>query len=226
MVEGSSNIFRFELGSAAPEPVVLIYGKVLNSKTKEPLEAHINYNDLSNNVSMGIASSNPKDGSYKIILPVGKAYSFLGEKTGFYPISDNIDVTNITSYAEIERNLYLSPVEVGEIIRLNNLFFDTDKYDLKPSSMAELNRLVKFLNANATTEIQISGHTDDKGTDEHNTTLSQERVNSVIKYLVSKGINNNRLKGVGYGETKPLKTNETEEGRAQNRRVEFTILKK
>jgi outer membrane protein OmpA-like peptidoglycan-associated protein len=226
VADKSSNIFRFTLGSAAPEPVLLVYGKVLNSKTNEPLGATINYYDLSNNASMGTASSDPKDGSYKIILPVGRAYSFLAEKAGFYPISDNLDVTNLTAYTEIERNLYLTPVELGEVIRLNNLFFDTDKSDLKKSSEAELDRLVKFLNNNKSIEIQISGHTDDKGTNEHNQTLSQDRVNSVIKYLVNKGIDNSRLKGVGYGETKPIKTNETEEGRAQNRRVEFTILKK
>jgi len=226
VADKSSNIFRFELGSAAPEPVLLVYGKVLNSKTNEPLGASINYYDLANNASMGTAISDPKDGSYKIILPVGKAYSFLAEKSGFYPISDNLDVTNLTQYTEIERNLYLTPVDIGEVIRLNNLFFDTDKSDLKPSSAAELDRLAKFLKSNATVEIQISGHTDDKGTDEHNQTLSQDRVNSVIKYLVNKGISNTRMKGVGFGETKPIKSNETEEGRAQNRRVEFTILKK
>lgn len=221
-----SNIFRFELGSAAPEAVLVIYGKVLNSKTNEPLEASINYNDLANNSSMGLAYSNPKDGSYKIVLPVGKDYSFLAEKNGFYPISDHIDVKSLTGYTEIERNLYLSPLEVGEKIRLNNLFFDTDKADLKPASEAELNRLVKFMNQYPTMEIQILGYTDNVGSDDHNLTLSQSRVNSVVAYLSKKGISASRLKGEGMGEKNPVASNDTEEGRAKNRRVEFTILKK
>lgn len=223
---GLANIFRFELGSAAPEPVLLIYGKVLNSKTNEPLEANINYNDLLNNASMGMAISNPKDGSYKIVLPLGKDYSFLAEKNGFYPISDHIDVKSLKAYTEIERNLYLSPLEVGEKIRLNNLFFDTDKSDLKPASEAELNRLVKFMTTYPAMEIQISGYTDNVGSDDHNLTLSQSRVNSVVNYLTKKGISSSRLKGVGMGEQNPVASNDTEEGRAKNRRVEFTILKK
>lgn len=224
--DGSEDIFRFKMGSAKPEPVVLIYGRVLNSKTKDPLGAVIDYNNLSDNKNMGTAISDENTGTYKIVLPVGKAYSFNAEKDGYYPISENMDLTNITEYTEIQRNLYLSPVEIGDVIRLNNIFFDTDKSDLKPESEAELNRLLAFLNSNPTTVIQISGHTDDKGSDTHNQELSQERVNSVINFLVKKGINSERLKGIGYGESMPISSNETEEGRAQNRRVEFTILKK
>ncbi len=223
---GKSNIFKFELGSAAPEAVLLIKGKVLNSKTGAPLSADINYSDLTTNTNMGFARSDPKTGEYKIVLPVGKIYDFLAEKNGFYPISDNIDVKALTGYTEIERDLYLTPIEVGEKIRLNNLFFDTDKYDLKSTSIAELKRLIKFMNSYPAMEIEIAGYTDNKGSDEHNMTLSQSRVNSVVSYLTKNGISASRLKGKGYGKENPVATNDTEEGRAKNRRVEFTILKK
>lgn len=226
VANGKSNIFKFELGSAAPDPVLLIKGKVLNSKTNEPLAAEINYSDLSTNNNMGFARSDPKTGEYQIVLPVGKNYGFLADKMGFYPISDNIDVKALTGYTVIERDLYLTPIEVGEKIRLNNLFFDTDKYDLKLSSGAELKRLIAFMNTYPNMEIEISGYTDNKGTDEHNMALSQSRVNSVISYLTKNGISASRLKGKGYGKENPVATNDTEEGRAKNRRVEFTILKK
>lgn len=228
--EGSNNntsdIFRISLGEAKPEPVVLIYGKVLNRKNNQPLSADITYNNLATDEVLGTAISNPKDGSYKIILPLGKVYSFMAEKTGFYPISENFDVNNLTEYTEIERNLYLSPIDLGETIRLNNIFFEYDKADLKSESESELNRLIKFLKDNPTVQIEISGHTDDQGSDEYNKNLSQKRVNSVVAYLTSKGIEKERLKGVGYGESKPISENTSEEGRAKNRRVEFTILKK
>lgn len=224
--DNTSDIYRIRLGDARPEPVVLIYGKVLNRKTNEPLGANITYNNLSTDEVLGTAKSNPKDGSYKIILPLGKVYSFLAEKQGFYPISENFDVNNLKEYTEIERNLYLSPVDLGETIRLNNIFFEYDKADLKSESEAELNRLVKFLKDNPGVEIEISGHTDSQGSDEYNKNLSQKRVNSVVAYLTGKGIDQRRLKGIGYGESKPVDTNDTDEGRAKNRRVEFTILKK
>jgi outer membrane protein OmpA-like peptidoglycan-associated protein len=224
-MNGSEDIFRFEMGSAKPEPVVIIYGRVLHAKTTTPLGAPILYNNLSDNSLLGTATSDENTGLYKIVLPAGKAYTFNADKQGYYAVSENIDLTQVTEYTEIERNLYLSPIEVGDVIRLNNIFFDTDKADLKPESEAELNRLFNFLNANPNLEIEILGHTDNKGSDEHNQNLSQSRVDAVVQYLKNKGIAAYRLKGTGYGESKPIAPNETEEGRALNRRVEFLIAK-
>lgn len=226
-IESSTDIFRIRLNKEAkPEPVLLIYGKVLNKKTNAPLSASISYNDLKDNKQAGIATSNAKDGSYKIILPIGKSYSFLADKKGFYSISENINVDTLKEYTEIERNLYLAPIEVGEVIRLNNIFFELNKADLKSESTAELDRLVKVLTDNPALNIEIGGHTDNQGGDAYNINLSQNRVNSVITYLTQKGIDKSRLTGKGYGEAKPIAGNDTEEGKAQNRRVEFTVLKK
>ncbi|MFH2095217.1 MAG: OmpA family protein, partial [Bacteroidota bacterium] len=224
---GQGDIFRIKPPEAAkPEPVLLIYGKVLNKKNNEPMEAFITYNNLMTDEEIGTAVSDSKTGEYKIILPLGTNYSFRAAQEGFYPVSDNLDVSTLENYGEIERNLYLSPIEVGETIRLNNIFFDLDKATLKEESFSELNRLVRLLKENATMSITISGHTDNQGSDQYNLKLSEDRVNSVIQYLITNGVAKDRLSGKGYGESNPIGTNDTEEGKAINRRVEFTIDKK
>lgn len=224
---GELDIFRIKLPEKVkPNPVVLIYGKVLNAKTNEPVEAEIKYEILSSGVESGIANSNPSDGRYKIILPYGKNYGYSAKANGYYSVSENINLEELSEYKEIEKNLYLVPIEVGEIVRLNNVFFDFNKFEFKPESFPELDRVVKFLSDYPTLEIELSGHTDNIGTFEYNQKLSENRVNAVAEYLFSKGIQRNRIIVIGYGETQPADTNESEEGRQKNRRVEFKILKK
>lgn len=226
-IEGSLDLFRMKLPRALrPNPVVLVYGKVMNSKTKTPLGSDINYNILSSNKEVGIASSNATTGSYKIVLPAGEIYSFLAQKEGFYSVSENIDVTKITQYKEIERDLYLSPIEVGEAIRLNNLFFDFNKSVLRKESFPELDRVITLLKNNPQMKIEIAGHTDNVGTDEVNNKLSNDRATAVKVYLETKGVQSDRISSRGYGKSKPVAPNTTDEGRQKNRRVEFTILTK
>ena len=122
--------------------------------------------------------------------------------------------------------MYLSPIEIGLTVRLNNIYFDFDKTTLKSESFVELNKVVDFLKQNPSVEIEIAGHTDNKGADEYNLNLSQGRSQSVVDYIVSQGVDQSRLTAHGYGETKPIDSNDTESGRANNRRVEVTILKK
>jgi outer membrane protein OmpA-like peptidoglycan-associated protein len=126
----------------------------------------------------------------------------------------------------VNKDLFLSPIEVGIVVRLKNIYFDFDKTTLKAESFIELNKVVDFLKQNGTVEIEIEGHTDNKGSDEYNLNLSQGRSQSVVDYLAEQGIDRSRLTAHGYGESKPIDTNDTEEGRANNRRVEFTVLKK
>lgn len=223
---GKTDIFRIKLPSAVkPNPVVLIYGKVLNSKTKEPIATGITYRDMDSDVESGIARSNPSDGSYKITLPYNKSYSFFAEKDGFYSVRDTIDVPNITQYKEIERNIYLTPLEVGQDIPLNNVFFVRSESTLLSSSFSELNKLAATLIDNPTLEIELAGHTDNVGSAEKNVILSEQRVERVKKYLVDKGVAEERITGKGYGGAKPIADNATEATRKLNRRVEFKITK-
>lgn len=224
---GGSDIVRIKLkDEIKPNPVVLVSGKVINAKTNQYVDANIIYQLLPDGKEAGIARSNPNNGDYKIVLPYGKNYSFNAGAQGYIAVSDNLDLTSVSTYQEITRNLYLYPVEVGETIRLNNIFFETAKFDLLPTSFVELDKLVKILTDNPQMEISISGHTDNVGNDAINQTLSANRAKAVVDYLVSKSIVATRLQQAGYGKTKPLSTNDTEEGRALNRRVEFTINKK
>lgn len=224
---GEEDIFRVKVShTAKPEPVVIIYGKVFSKNTKEPLEADIAYYELNSREAPGTARSNPEDGSYKIVLPYGKAYGFLAEKKNYLSESDHIDLTEIKNYTQIERNLYLSPIEVGKSITLNNVFFERSKAVLLPESKAELDRLADVLKNNPGIHIELSGHTDNIGNPDINLALSEERVKAIQKYLTDKGIDAGRLSGKGYGGTMPVASNDSEASRKLNRRVEFTIVHK
>jgi outer membrane protein OmpA-like peptidoglycan-associated protein len=226
-IDRTADLFSVKLPEVLrPKAVVLVHGKVLNTKTKEPLQATISYNILATDREVGLASSAPKDGSYKIALPAGEAYSFLAAREGFYPVSENIDLSKVTSYQEIERDLYLAPLEVGEVIRLNNLFFDFNKSVLRKESVAELDRVVNLLRNNPAMNIEIGGHTDNIGDDAVNNKLSLDRATAVKTYIGKGGIDAGRIVSKGYGKTKPVSANTTDEGRQKNRRVEFIIIKK
>jgi len=228
-IEGTGNddIYRIKLPeNVKPDPVVLVYGKVINSKNSQPLDATISYNSLSDNVEVGTAKSNSFDGKYKIILPYGKKYSFQANNSGYYSISNYLDLSEISEYKEMNIDIEMKPIEIGETIRLNNIFFDFNESTLSPESYMELDRVVKLLNENPNIEIELSGHTDNVGSDEYNDNLSLNRASSVAKYIILKGVNSQRIISKGYGKKSPVASNDSEEGRQLNRRVEFTILKK
>ena len=221
---GDIDIFRIELHeSLRPKPVVLVKGRVVDSSTKEGVGAVINYYDLFDGRFLGEATSDPGTGKYRIVLPAGQSYSFLAEKADYYSISENIDALGINSYQEIERDLYLGPVKKGSTIRLNNIFFETAKYNLKPESNHELNRLILLMNNYPGMKIELAGHTDNEGQESYNQNLSELRAKEVYNFLLP-FFSEERLQYKGYGESKPIATNDTEAGKQQNRRVEFTIL--
>ncbi|MCG8319073.1 MAG: OmpA family protein [Cytophagales bacterium] len=209
-----------------PAPVILVKGKVINAKTNEPITAKIIYEQLDTGVEVGYTNADPTTGEYQILLPAGANYGFLAMKEGFVPLSENIDLQDLKEYKEIERDLYLVPMEVGVPFRLNNIFFDFDKSVLKKESFPELNRMLELMHENPDMTFEIAGHTDWIGTDEYNFGLSQRRANAVYNYFLKNGIKKERLSPVGYGESRPVATNATDEGRAENRRVELIILEK
>lgn len=222
---GSEDIYRMRLPqSAKPTGVQLISGKVLNAKTKQPLNAKISYEVLPTGEEVGIARSNALTGEYKIALPIGKKYGFSATCDGFYSINENIDLTSSFDQKEIIRDILMVPIAVGESIKINNIFFEFGKYELLPDSYPELNRLAKLMQEKPSLKIRIEGHTDNIGSDKSNIELSVNRANAVAQYLVSKGIDENRIQSYGYGKSKPISDNRTEEGRKRNRRVEFVIL--
>jgi outer membrane protein OmpA-like peptidoglycan-associated protein len=223
----SKDIFKIRLVSQfKPEPVILVTGKVLDAKTNQPLSAKIIYESLITGEELGVAQTNPVDGSYTIVLPSGTSYGYMAEADGYIAIDENIDATEINKYTEVTRDLYLVPFEVGAKIKLNNIFFAQSKYYLRESSFSELNRLVKIMKDYPSVEIRLEGHTDNQGDPKLNLKLSIDRVNEVKKYLVEHGIEKKRISTQGFGDTKPIASNVKEETRKMNRRVEFVILKK
>jgi outer membrane protein OmpA-like peptidoglycan-associated protein len=223
-----SDIFHLDLGeskSIKPNPVYLISGKVYNAKTKKPIHADILYEILPGGKQAGTAGSDPDDGSYKIVLPAGKHYGYFAQAKGYMAIHENLDIPEITEYTEIQKDLYLVPIEVGQQVNMKNVFFEQGKPVMLSTSYPELDRLVRILTNNPTIEIRVDGHTDNQGDAKKNMELSQQRVDVVKDYLVNKGINAKRITTKAFGGTKPIASNATEETRKLNRRVEFTITK-
>jgi outer membrane protein OmpA-like peptidoglycan-associated protein len=166
-------------------------------------------------------------------LPYDKNYLIRATADKFFAQSENLNLDSLVKvgYKEIHKDLYLMPIEIGQVVRLNNVFFDFDKWDLRSESFVELDRVVKLLQDNPAIEIEMSAHTDSRGSDEYNLKLSDNRARSVMEYIISKGIATNRITSHGYGETVPVALNanadgsDNPEGRQLNRRVEFKILK-
>ena len=165
-------------------------------------------------------------GNYLITLPVGKDYAFNVNRKGYLFYSDNYSLKNKTADSTYQKNIPLQPIEVNAAIVLRNLFFDTRKWDIKPESEVELEKVVQFMQDNPTVKIMIEGHTDNVGTAADNQKLSNARAINVVNYLLQKGIKSNRLSAKGYGATQPVADNKTEEGRAQNRRTELKVIAK
>ena len=225
--DGSKDIFRISLAPAfRPEAVTLVTGRVLDVNTGKPIRAIIHYENLLTGEEIGVTETDPTDGSYTIVLPSGVQYGYRAEAKGYLAENANLDVTAKDKYAEQKQDLFLAPFNVGQTVKLNNIFFPQSKYYLNTSSYPELARLIRILKEYPTVEIKISGHTDNQGDPSLNLKLSQDRVNEVKKYLSSHGINGGRITTEGYGDTKPIASNDQEETRSKNRRVEFTITKK
>ncbi|MBK6291536.1 MAG: OmpA family protein [Ignavibacteria bacterium] len=225
---GAGDIFRIRLPEKVrPRPVVLISGRVLNKKTNQPVEADIIYEILPEGKEVGRARSTPTTGNYKIVLPAGGKYGFRASAPNYLSVNDNLDLSGLTEYTEIKRDLFLVPIEAGSVAELNNIFFDYKKATLRPESFPELNRITDMLIAAPSMTIEIGGHTDAIASDQYNQVLSEERAESVVTYIVKRGnIDKARLVPKGYGERKPVASNDTDEGRQQNRRVEITIITK
>ncbi len=226
--DDDADIFRVEMPlRVMPKDVIVVKGKLLDKETGKPIAAKILYEKLPEGVTVGITKSHSETGEYEIVLPKGHLYGFRAEAEGYLPISENIDLTGEDPpNDELNRNMLLVPEVVQATIVLNNIFFDFDKATLKEESYPELNRLTTYLAENAKVRISIAGHADSTGPGEYNMGLSKRRAQTVANYLTKKGIDSSRIEVKYFGETKPIASNETVEGRRKNRRVEFTILEK
>ena len=211
-----------------PGKVVTITGRVIDQHGN-PLDAVIKWEDLETGKNVGTLRSSPQDGSYIIVLPYGRNYGYYAEKEGYYPGSESIDLRSLPDISSIRQNITL--VSLDEMkkmhtrVRINNLFFDFDKYELKSESRPELDRLAAILEKEPQAQVEIDGYTDNVGTEAYNIELSRRRAEQVYQYLIGRGLDKARLTAKGFGTSSPVAGNDTEEGRARNRRVEVWFVK-
>ena len=225
---GGLDIYSFDLPqNIRPKMVTFMKGKVFNSESKAPLEAKFELIDLETGKTVVESFSNPGNGEFLVTLPVNKNYALNASKSGYLFYSENFSLKETGSAAKpTRRDVPLKPIKEGEKVVLKNVFYATASAELKPESKVELDKLIKLLDKNKTMKIEISGHTDNVGDDNSNFILSQNRANAVYNYLIEQKIPSDRLTFKGYGKTQPIADNNTEEGRAQNRRTEFMVISK
>ncbi|GAB2942263.1 OmpA family protein [Hymenobacter coalescens] len=219
-------LFSFEVPAQirSREQSTYAQGRVYDAVTKKPIQADVQLYDLKTDELVQAVMSDPESGDYTVVLNEGHQYGMYAVADKYLMKSLNFDYSDKRSFDPLTLDIYLEPVRAGRAIVLNNLFFDTKEYALKPNSRTELNRLIKFMSQYPDVQVEISGHTDDVGTDDDNMVLSKNRAKSVYSYLVEHGVKAERLRFRGYGESKPLVSNDSDEHRQQNRRIEFRIL--
>ena len=220
------DIYYFKIPEEAkPVAVTYVKGYVYDIKTNKRLVAQCEMLDLENGEIIAEMVSEEGTGEYMVCLPIDKDYAFNVSKDGYLFYSENFSLTNLKNPEEpYIINIPLKPIEDGITVVLKNIFFEFNSFDLLPESYTELKKVIDYMNSNPKMKIEIGGHTDNVGTKEYNKDLSQNRARSVYNYLISKSIDANRLSFKGYDYSVPIADNDTEEGRAKNRRTEFKVI--
>lgn len=222
---GGLDIYKFELPSnLKPEAVSYVTGTVYDAITTEKIEAEMELTDLATGEIIIKTKSNKNTGAFFMVLKSNRNYMLTIDKMNYLFYSANFALKEQSNLDPYKLDVPLKKPATDIEIVLNNVFFDVDKFDIKPESMLELEKLLHLLKKFPFMKIEIGGHTDNTGDKARNKTLSQNRAKAVKDYLVSKGIDATRLSAIGYGDTKPVADNGTEEGRAKNRRTVFKVL--
>lgn len=198
---------------------ILVSGRVSDSKSGGGIPARLIFRSDST-----FSTFSNQEGIYSFVLKRAKAYSIEISAQDYVNLSERLDIQSMTMNT-MEMNFKLQPIEVGAVVNLKSVLFELGTTDLVEESYDELNVVVDFLTANPKVEIELEGHTDNRGDANKNLVLSQQRVDKIKSYLVTKGISNRRISGKGYGGSRPIATSNTEEARKLNRRVEFRIVK-
>jgi outer membrane protein OmpA-like peptidoglycan-associated protein/tetratricopeptide (TPR) repeat protein len=223
---GGFDIYSFDLPQKLrPNPVNYVSGVVFDEDDKQKLSAVVDIIDIKTSKSIHIGLSDAIDGTFLASLPNNREYSLNVSKKGYLFYSENFSVQKNIVGKPIILDVPLQKIAVGKKVVLKNIFFDTNKFNLKQESVAELAKMIEFLQENTKVEIELSGHTDNLGDTNYNVNLSQNRAKAVFDYLINNGIEAKRLSFKGYGKSLPVADNSTEEGRANNRRTEFLIKK-
>jgi outer membrane protein OmpA-like peptidoglycan-associated protein len=219
------DIFQFDLYEAArPTPVTYLTGKVFDAITGKPLGGEVELINIHSNENVSYLQADIQTGHYLTCLPVGNDYALNVARKGYLFYSENFSLQEVHEVSKpYVLNVPLQPIREGAIIVLRNIFFGTDSANLRPESVAELQKLLQLLETNPGLCIEIGGHTDNVGSNDYNLKLSDMRARAVFDYLIKNGIKASRLSYKGYSFSVPLADNNTEEGRALNRRTEVKV---
>jgi outer membrane protein OmpA-like peptidoglycan-associated protein/tetratricopeptide (TPR) repeat protein len=201
-----------------------VKGVIRDKVSRAPLRAQIELLNIKTDEVVSLVSSDSVSGEYLMVLTQGDEYALYVTKAGYLFKSYNFNYSEITDFEPITIDIDLEKMMAGSVAVLNNIFFDVDKFELKEKSSPELQKILRFLKENPSVRVEIGGHTDNSGSASHNRELSEKRARSVYDFLVQHGIDRTRLEPKGYGPDRPISPNDTEEGRQQNRRIEFRIL--
>ena len=216
------DLYTFDLPQESRSlEVAYMQGLITDSKTNNPIKADIDLVNLISGKSYK-SSESDLDGNYMLCLPSDAEYALTVNKKKYLFYSENIKLEQEGSI--LVKNFKLQPLEVGEQVRLDNIFFELNSSDLKDESVVELNKIIKFMASNPFLVIEIGGHTDNIGSKAYNLNLSDDRARSVKDALVQRGIPSDRIQTKGYGMSVPLNTNSSEQERALNRRTELKII--
>lgn len=222
--KGGLDLYTFALRQdIRPAQTLWVKGKVFDSATRKGLPSSVILTDLSTRQVISNLQTD-ETGNYLITLPMGKDYAFNVDRKGYLFFSENFSLSHLQNDTVFHIDIPLQPLAANAVLVLKNIFFDPNKYDLKPESDAELTEVVRLMKDNPTLKIQINGHTDNSGKTADNITLSEERARAVTAYLVSKGVAPARLSSKGWGDTQPVADNGSPEGRAKNRRTELKVI--
>lgn len=216
--------------------ITILKGVVTDCETKKPLDAEIELVDVDQNAGLAKFFANKSTGKYLVSLPSGRNYGIAVKKDGYLFHSENFNIPASSAYKEIIKDVCMKKIKVGSAIVLKNIFYDYNKATLRDASKNELSRLIKLMNDNPTIKIELSAHTDSRGSDGYNEKLSQSRAQSCVNYLMEKGISGSRIVPKGYGEQKLIRSDAEiaklvgeiakEAAHQENRRTEFKILEK
>lgn len=220
-----SFLYEFDVPQALKARTKSTYAKgtVYDADTKKPLKADIELYNLASAQRMQWVNSDSISGQYMLVLSEGMDYALHIGRVGYLFESIQFNYQNNSSFDPLTLDIYLKPIKKGATTKLNNIYFETNSYTLNNKSTAELNKLLLFLKKNADTKLELAGHTDNVGSDADNLKLSTNRAQAVYDYLLKNGADKNRLMFKGYGKSQPIADNNSEEGRAKNRRLEVKV---